>query len=227
MIRTLAPILLLLSVACSSSGGDEAGRPDRQTPAATDEGGGGTSESSTSSSSTTTTPETIALEKLLVRDTLPGFTPSDDDRFVTGPLDLEAAAHAERDVEQERTGLETRGFEAGYAGAWTNPSGDVVLVTLYRFGKPGGAAAYLADGRENLLARTAQPFDVPEVPGAFGFTDVDESGDSPFTAHAVAFSVGDVHALVIVGSSGSGRTADEARQVAAAQAAALHPRSGG
>jgi hypothetical protein len=219
--RVVLALVLLLALGCSGGADDDGERARPGEGSSTT----GTSEpeAETTTSTAPATPQTETLARLMVDDVLPGFTRvgRDDRRFVTGPLDLEAAAREERDVEAERSLLQTRHFVAGEQGAWTNPDDDVVVVTLYRFATPGDAAAYLADGREAVEARAVQPFAVPDIPGAFGFTSVDDRGDVPFTAHAVAFTNGDVYALVNVGSNRSGPTPDEARQIAAAQAAKL------
>lgn len=160
---------------------------------------------------TTTTPEDTAVAELLLDETLPGFAPGE-----LQVLDLEAAAEQEQDVEAERAVLETRRFERGAARAWTSGD-DVAYVAAYRFAAPADATAYLADGAETLQARGATLFDVPEVPGALGFTTLEESTEGSFTTHAVAFTRGPLWFLVLVGSSGPGRTAEEARALAAAQ----------
>ena len=221
-VRTLSVALLAALFALACTGDDDDGA-DRSTTTSTTEATTSTTEPTDepSGSSTSTTVDAAAvareLEPLLVEAPLAGFERADDERFGAGPLDLDAAAAIERDESAERAVLETRRFQAGYARAWTNPDGDVVLVTLYRFAEPAGAAAYLADGRENLLPRGAQEFDVPDVRGAFGFTQVDDTAEGAFTGHAVAFVRGDVHVLIIVGSTNSSRTPDDARAVAAAQ----------
>ena len=161
---------------------------------------------------TTTTPEDTAVTELLVEETLPGFAPAD----VT-VLDLEAAAAAEQDVPAERAVLETRRFERGASRTWTGGDGDVAYVAVYRFADAAGATAYLADGAENLEARQASRFDVAEIPGALGFSTVEESGGGAFTTHAVAFTRGPLWFLVLVGSAGSTRTAEEAKAIAVAQ----------
>ena len=169
--------------------------------------------------STSTTMRSIAVTDtdLLLPDALPGFTRAPDAAFGTGPLDLAAAAAAERDAEAERTVLETRGFVGGEARAWTGPDDDTVYAAVYEFGSAAGAAAYLEDGRELLLARRVRTFPVDEPMGAFGFTQVDETADGAFVGHAVAFVDRERYFLVIVGGDGSRRTADEAREVARRQ----------
>jgi hypothetical protein len=164
------------------------------------------------------TPEVLALDDVLLDDTLPGFT-RDDEAVGAGALDLEAAAKAEADVDAERATLETRGFVRGASRAWTGPGDDVVYLAAYEFASAEGAAAYLVDGTEHLLARTATRFDVPDIAGARGFTNVDHDEDgSTFTAHAVSYTRGPRWFLVLLGSRHATRTTDEAIALAARQA---------
>lgn len=206
--------------------GGEDGSAD---PDDADVDGGGTTEDEstdatlelTPATTTTTTPEDQAVSELLLdAPPLDGFARADD-VLGTGPLDLDAAARAEADVAAERALLETRNFERGASRAWLDPAQDVVYLAIYDFADDDGAAAYWRDGIETLRARGATPFDVPEIEGAAGFTTVEESDEGTFTAHAVAFPLDDRWVLALVGSSGSGRTPDDARAVAAAQAARL------
>ena len=170
------------------------------------------------------TPETDALDALLPDAPLPGFTRVPDGTRGAGPLDLDAAAAAEQDAPAERAVLQTRRFRRGIARVWTGPDddSDTVYVAIYEFADAAGASAYLEDGRELLQARKVTEFPV-ELPGAFGFTQVDESGADPFAGHAVAFTSANRYALVIVGGDPGRRTPDEARTVAAAVAARLSP----
>lgn len=167
---------------------------------------------------TTTAPEDTALDDVLIEDAPEGFERADEE-MGAGPLDLQAAAEAEADVEAERALLETRHFERGRTRAWLDAEGrDVVYVAVYEFAGPDDAALYLADGTETLTARGATTFEVPEVEGATGFTTVDENEAGAFTAHAVAFVRGDRWFLVLAGSPDSAITPDTARQLARAQA---------
>ena len=199
-VLTLAGALALLAGCSSSSDDPPTARP--------------TTETSAPSSST---PIAMTDTDLLLRDVLPGFARAPDDAFDTGPLDLAAAAAAERDADAERTVLETRGFVGGEARAWTGPDDDTVYAAVYEFASAAGAAAYLEDGRELLLARRVRTFPVDEPGGAFGFTQVDETAEGAFVGHAVAFVDGERYFLVIVGGDGSRRTADEARELARRQ----------
>lgn len=169
----------------------------------------------------TTTPDDRALSALLPQEPpLEGFERADD-ILGAGPLDLDAAAAAEADVATERSRLEARGFQRGASRAWIDPDQDVVYLAVYDFDGAGGATAYLDDSGQSLESRGATRFDVPEVAGARGYTTVEEGEQGTFTAHAVAFTSGERWVLVLVGSPSSARTEDDARAVAAAQAALL------
>jgi hypothetical protein len=218
VIALAAALALGAVLASCSSGGDDA--PAAAAPPTT----AATSTTTTTRPPVARTPETDALDALRPDDTLPGFTRVPDGTRGAGPLDLDAAAAAERDAQAERAVLQTRRFQRGVARVWTSPGdrGDTVYVAIYEFADPAGASAYLEDGRELLEARKVSEFPV-DVPGAFGFTQVDESGPDPFVGNAVAFTSGNRYALVIVGGEPGRRTPDEARGVAAAVAARLSP----
>ncbi len=226
----LLPLLLALSLvaACGGGGGDTTSEAEGRTPSGSaepDEGDKGGSEGGTlelqPSTTTTTSPEDLALAALLLAEVpLPGFGRADD-ALGAGVLDLDRAAAAEADVEGERALLESEGFVRGASRGWVDVAQDVVYLALYEFESAEGAAAYLEEGVERLEAREATRFEVPGVEGAQGFTTVEESPQGDFTAHAVTFTQGARWVLALVGSPGSSRSQDEARAVAAAQAALL------
>jgi hypothetical protein len=218
LVAALALTAVLTS--CSSGDDDPPAAADTSTTSATST----TLPTATSRPPVPRTPETDALDALLPDQTLPGFTRVPDGTRGAGPLDLDAAAAAEQDAQAERAVLETRRFRRGIARVWTGPddAGDTVYIAIYEFADATGASAYLEDGRELLEARKVTQFPV-DLPGAFGFTQVDESGADPFAGHAGAFTSGNRYALVIVGGDPGRRTPDEARSVAAAVAARLSP----
>lgn len=208
----------LASCGDGGGGGGEAGGATEEAGDDAGDGGAGTLRLTPSSTTTAPPADTALSEDLLEDPPLQGFARADD-VLGTGPLDLEAAAAAERDVAAERALLERRGFERGASRAWLDPDQDVVYVAVYDFRDADGAAAYLADGAETLRLRGATTFDVPEVPGALGFTTVEDGPEGTFTAQAVAFARGDRWYLALVGASGPARSPDDARAVAAAQSA--------
>lgn len=169
-----------------------------------------------STTTPTSTPETATLDDLLLDGTFAGFV-RDDEAVGAGPMDLEAAARAEADVDAERALLETRGYVRGTSRAWVAPGDDVAYLAVYEFATPEGAAAYLVDGAEHLEARGAERFDVPGIEGAAGFTTTEPN----FTAHAVTFTRGTRWFLVLLGSPEATRSRDEAIGLATRQAAAL------
>lgn len=154
------------------------------------------------------------LSTLLVDVPPDGFAPAEPDDYQVGPLDLEAAAASEPDREAERSLLVTRGFERGYAKAWTRTD-DLVMALVYRFASAEGAEAYLRDGLELALGRGAEPFDVAEVDGAHGFSRVE---DGPLVAHAVVYVRGRDFFLVLLASPGSGLGPEDARTLVRRQA---------
>jgi hypothetical protein len=160
------------------------------------------------------------LPALLVPAGPPGFSQLPDGQLGAGPLDLDAAAAAEPDVAAERSLLQTRGFVAGHARAWSDGQGATAVAVVYRFGTADGAGAYLLDGGEHALARGAEPFGVP-IDGAFGFSQVDDTGASPFVVHAVVMVRGPVFALVLVGSPDGAQGPDVARDLAVAEVGVL------
>lgn len=150
---------------------------------------------------------------------LKGFKVAPDGDYEgTGALSLQDAARAEDDFEAEESLLSTRGFEAGFGRVFNNAQDDVIFVTVYRFAEASGAAAYLVDGAERLLARGAVKFPVDQPEDAFGFTQTETQRDETFTGHGVAYAFGQFVFLIVAGSTDASLTVDDARAVAYAQA---------
>ena len=219
----LLALVLTIGLGTAACGGDGDPSPagdDGSGSAQGDESTGGTLELDPVTT-TTTTPEDRALSQLLPEASpLPGFERADD-ALGAGALDLDRAAAAEADVAGERALLESEGFVRGASRAWVDVAQDVVYLALYEFESAAGAAAYRDESAERLGERGATPFEVPGVEGARGFTTVEESPQGGFTAHAVTFTLGERYVLALVGSPESSRSQDDARAVAAAQAAVL------
>ncbi|MEM8902340.1 MAG: hypothetical protein AAGA17_01325 [Actinomycetota bacterium] len=155
----------------------------------------------------------LLIDEITVGGLIDGMALASDELLGTGPMDLERAAGAERDVEAERAVLTTRGFEEGFSRGFRHDDGGIVLVQIYRFADADGAAAYVLDGAEHLLGRGATPYDVSPLAGALGFTDL----DGEFEAHGVTLSVGRHQVLVVVGGPPGTQVPEAARQVALAQ----------
>ena len=160
----------------------------------------------------------LLIDEITVTSVVSGMTLAPDDRLGTGPIDLARAADAEPDREAELALLRTRSFVAGFSRAFER-DGEVVYLQVYRFGSADDAAAYLLDGADTILARGAEPYDVDPLPGALGFTESDPQ--TGFTGHAVSFTVGRHHVLVIAGGSSGLISSADARAVATAQHAHL------
>lgn len=202
-------VVAFLLAGCGGDDGTDAGPTPTSLALVPDEGEAPTS-------TPTSTPETATLDDLLLEDTFAGFV-RDDEAVNAGPMDLEAAARAEADVDAERALLETRGYVRGTSRAWLAPGDEVAYLAVYEFATPEGAAAYLVDGVEHLEARDAERFEVPGVDGAAGFTTT-ETG---FVGHAVTFTRGARWFLVLLGSPEGTRTRPEVIGLATRQAAAL------
>lgn len=207
---TFAALALVALAACSGDDddGDPAGADDATTTISEL-----TLEPRTT---TTTTPEDTALAELLLMETLPGF-----DVVAEAVLDLDDAAALEQDEVAERALLETRGFVRGASRTWSGPNEDVAFVTAYELGSPEQAEVYLIDGAEQLTARGASTFEVPDIDGGFGFTTEEDE----FVAHAVAFARDALWFLVLVGSVDGSRAMEEAISLAADQAALVRQRA--
>jgi hypothetical protein len=82
-----------------------------------------------------------ALEAKLLTATPAGFVVQPDAVFGTGPSDLAKAIRDDRQPDAARV-LTNDQFLQGYQRLWLNQAQDQVIVFLYQFGSPTGAAAY-------------------------------------------------------------------------------------
>jgi hypothetical protein len=229
-VAALVAVVLTLA-ACSSDGsagqdgGDGAGSSSTATTGGSGDGDTTTTSEGTTTTSAPTTTSTVAPQPddevlaAVLLDEVPasGFqlltAPAS-----TGPLDLAAAAAFESDDDAERQLLETRGFQRGYIRSWSDGAGGAIVLEVYRFATPEGASAYQQDGLLTLEGFGAQLFDVTDIPGAQGFSQV-ASGEGATDVYGVAFNHEGLFFLVLVTAPGSGASADDARTLATAQAA--------
>ena len=210
--RRLPAVVVVVAALVAGCGGDDEEQATEQ--------GDGTLELAPSTA-TTTPPATAALlDALLSEPPLPGFRPADD-VLGTGPLDLDAAAAGEEDVDAERALLEERRFVAGASRAWLGPQESIAYVVTYAFAGATDAEAFLADAGERLDARGAERFEVPGIEGATGFTTVETGGTGTFTASAITFARGDRWVLCLLGSPEVAPAVDDAIAIASAQAERL------
>jgi hypothetical protein len=211
----LAAVLVATTVLLAGCSGDDtpsAGTTTSAAPTATtvapDAGG------SVPTTTEVPVPETTPGERLaaLLPPDLAGYEPITDRPGADTTLDLDAAAAIEQDAAAERSLLETRGFVAGATRAWRDAADHVVVATVYEFATPEDAALYLQDGFITLEGFAAAPFDVPDTPGARGFT---QDGPDGYRSHGVAFVRGSRWFLVFVDGPPETTTIDEARRLAA------------
>jgi hypothetical protein len=156
---------------------------------------------------------------------LPGWTRAEDDPARRlGPLDLAAAAAAERDAPAEQALLETRHFVRGHARGWRGPDGQVGYASVYEFATAADAAAYRADGLTTLESRGARVYDAgaPAPVGSRAFSQAGRAGpDAGSTvSHGVVFVDGARFALVFVSGRDSGIDPGDAASAAASVRAA-------
>lgn len=168
-------------------------------------------------------PLDVSLASALPEVLLPGWTRADDDAGRRlGPLDLAAAAAAERDTPAERALLETRDFRRGHARAWRGTGGQVGYASVYEFASPEDAAAYLVDGVTTIEARGARVYDVAQPAGGRGFSQAGQAaaGEGSTVSHGVVFVDGARFFLVFVSGNDSSvdptLAAQAARSVAGA-----------
>jgi hypothetical protein len=82
-----------------------------------------------------------ALEAKLLTAAPAGFVVQPDSVFDTGPSDLAKAIRDDRHPDAARVLINDQ-FLQGYQRLWLNRAQDQVIVFLYQFGSPTGAAAY-------------------------------------------------------------------------------------
>lgn len=145
--------------------------------------------------------EPFAALATVLPETLDGYQ-VDTGAKATGSLDLNAAVAAEPDQAAERALLETRHFEAGYARSFTNGATDVYM-TVYDFKGAADAKFYAADGVINLTGKGASIYDIPDIPGAQGFSQGTNADSKPAVIHGVVFPKADRFVLVFTRSAAS------------------------
>lgn len=123
------------------------------------------------------------LEQLLVTSVPEGFAQVDDELGDTGPSDLAKAIRDDGEPDAEQV-LTDAGFVRGYQRFWeTEDQSGLIIVFLYEFSDPDGAAAYAERAlqlTEGNAAVAPVEFDVEGIPGAVGRTLSDETGVSSF-----------------------------------------------
>ena len=123
------------------------------------------------------------LEQLLLTSVPEGFAQVDDELGDTGPSDLAKAIRDDGEPDAEQV-LTDAGFVRGYQRFWeTEDQSGLIIVFLYEFSDPDGAAAYAERAlqlTEGNAAVTPVEFDVEGIPGAVGRLLSDETGASSF-----------------------------------------------
>jgi hypothetical protein len=139
----------------------------------------------------TATATTDAIKAQLV-DPGPGFSAVAESAAGAGPIDL---ARAARDSPSGQPGpLSQAGFLGGYQDRWQHTDGRQLLVSVYEFSDPAGAAAVLAATTSNPGFQASPHFTVGAVPGAQGTVTTGAGvaavtfASGPYLVNVVAFA---------------------------------------
>ncbi len=160
------------------------------------------------------------LESLLITSLPPGFAQIDDELVDTGPSDLAKAIRDDGEPDAEQV-LTDAGFVSGYQRLWeTEDQSGMIIMFLYEFSDPGGAAVYAERAlqlTEGNTAVTPVEFDVEGIPGAVGRTLSDETGVSSF----IVFTSSNYLVQAVVVDSDEAASQDLAQQISVDQFARL------
>jgi hypothetical protein len=166
----------------------------------------------------TATPKAVALADLFITALPSGFTLQPDSVGDTGPSDLAKAARDDGSAGAAIL-LTQDGFVAGHQRLWAQKSdGTYVVIFLYRFDNPTGAARYEQHGVGLMVGDPSArktSVSVPGISGATGLTGTVQGRP----VDAVAYVKGDY--LVQVGMQGTSASPGVAIQLAQDQFARL------
>ncbi|MGH9180002.1 MAG: hypothetical protein ACRD0N_15830 [Acidimicrobiales bacterium] len=122
----------------------------------------------------TASPATDALVPRLLSEVPAGYEQQPDIVGDTGPSDLEKAIRDDTD-DDAREVLTADRFVAGYQRMWAKGEEATIILFLYEFEEPAGAAHYLQRTLDAIAADgDTETFDVPGVPGGRGLRSTDE-----------------------------------------------------
>ena len=137
------------------------------------------------STTSTTSGSADRLEALLITNLPAGYVRQDDGINDTGPSDLAKALADETSAEGENV-LRASGFVHGYQRLWTTQTGNRIIVFLYQFATPQGAAAHRDEGvhtaEKNLGATGATAFTIAAIPDAASYSFIDNGYAASQTA---------------------------------------------
>jgi hypothetical protein len=160
------------------------------------------------------------LEQLLIESLPQGFVQVDDELVDTGPSDLAKAIRDDGEPDAEQV-LSDAGFVRAYQRLWeTEDQSGLIIVFLYEFSDPNGAAAYAERALqliEGNAAVTPVEFDVEGIPGAVGRRLSDETGVSSF----IVFTSSNYLVQIVVVDTEQAASQDLAQQLSVDQFARL------
>ena len=226
IVAYLALALAGVVSAAVVAGRDEsrAGTGDTASASTTPAGAAATSDPAAATSSTpatgappdATSPVAVEdLSTLLLDLTDQGYQLQPDEPPLTGPLTIhdQATFDGVEDPEALQE-LTTLGYQRGFVRRWVLPGQVVALDGVHECSTPEGVQGMLAADVEYYGEQSAEPFEIPGVPGAVGYS-YDTNPDAPGELHNVEFTLGS--RLFQVNVNGPGGSAALAVQLAQAQ----------
>lgn len=122
----------------------------------------------------TASPETDALVPRLLDQVPAGYEQQPDIVGDTGPSDLEKAIRDDTE-DDARQVLTADRFVAGYQRMWAKGEEATIILFLYQFEEPGGAAHYMQRTVDAIADDgNTETFEVPGVPGGRGLRSTNE-----------------------------------------------------
>ena len=150
------------------------------------------------------------LRSLVITQPLPGYTvaPSGPTNGPLTPTEFASQSSAPHQAEEQFNALATQPGFGAFIRLWTDRSGpgrgaNDMAVLLFRIPKRGGAATFAAELRSPFAgAAGTDPFDVPSIPGAQGYS-IQIAAPVPATEQIVVFRFGHYVSLIELASSAS------------------------
>ena len=169
-LAALTVAAMVVPIGCSSD--DPIETKGAATERTTTSAGAGNASTTTADGAGSSVPSDAgfaALEARLITEVPDGFEQQADDVGDTGPSDLDKAVRDDG-TPDARKELAAEGFVRGYQRLWLSPKEQQIIVFLYQFETPEGAAAAAKRslGMFGGPGEETQTFTVDGIPGAEG-----------------------------------------------------------
>jgi hypothetical protein len=127
------------------------------------------------------------MASLLITSVPPGYQQAPDSVADTGPSDLDKAA-SDDGAPDARQVLVSAQFVAGYQRLWQSGE-NRIIVAIYRFGSPSGAATYLARTKATNAVpdpgTQLTPFPIAAISGSQGLLATSTDGHDALATFAI------------------------------------------